>query len=126
MTIDMKNSLLLTAVLFLVITIGLYVPYQRNQSVDIGIEATSTIDHLTILYTNGGFEPQSPRIPVGTTVEWINVSEKPLWVASDPHPSHTNLPGFDQKGIESSPDISLYLVPAHAHTRALTRSLKCV
>ena len=118
MTIDEKNAFLIVAILFLVGIVGLYVPYQRSGRASIPTTASNTPDHRTILYTNSGFEPPSLTIAVGTTVEWINVSEKPLWIASDPHPSHTDLPGFDQKKIENAPNSSFNTVPfTYAHTQ---------
>jgi plastocyanin len=49
------------------------------------------------------FAPSEVRVKVGQTVIWRNADGGPLWVASDPHPTHTNYPGFDQKGTISSP-----------------------
>lgn len=49
----------------------------------------------TVTYTDNGFEPKSITVKAGTAVSWINKSTNPLWVASSPHPQHTDLPGFD-------------------------------
>lgn len=49
----------------------------------------------TVEFTENGFVPQSLTVKVGTTVTFINNSANPFWVASDPHPTHTDLPGFD-------------------------------
>lgn len=51
----------------------------------------------TVQYSDAGFEPSSLTFSVGDTVTFANNSEKSLWVASDPHPSHTDYPAFDQK-----------------------------
>jgi plastocyanin len=49
----------------------------------------------TIAYSSNGFSPKSITVKVGTTVTWINNDTDPLWVASNPHPIHTDLSGFD-------------------------------
>ncbi|OGL73104.1 hypothetical protein A3E39_04390 [Candidatus Uhrbacteria bacterium RIFCSPHIGHO2_12_FULL_60_25] len=50
-------------------------------------------------YVNGGFSPNEIQIAPGTTVTFVNKTSQPLWVASDPHPAHTNLAGFDSKTV---------------------------
>lgn len=41
-------------------------------------------------------------IPVGGTVTWVNKSAEDLWIASVPHPTHTDYPGFDSLGAKDS------------------------
>ena len=54
----------------------------------------------TVKYTNNGFQPSKLTVPLGTMVEFINQSDKEMWVASNMHPSHEILPTFDQfKGV---------------------------
>lgn len=50
----------------------------------------------TVKYTNNGFMPDTLAVTVGTTVTFINESSGPMWVASNPHPTHTDLSGFDE------------------------------
>ncbi len=52
---------------------------------------------ITVTYTNSGFSPATLTVGVNDTVVFVNNSSEPLWVASDPHPTHTNLPSFDEK-----------------------------
>ena len=49
-----------------------------------------------ISYTDSGFEPKDITITRGTMVHFVNESQIDMWVASDPHPAHTDLPTFDQ------------------------------
>ena len=49
----------------------------------------------TVFYTNGVFSPTNLQINVGDTVRFSNDSLFPIRVVSDPHPDHTDLPGFD-------------------------------
>jgi plastocyanin len=49
-----------------------------------------------ISYTDDGFEPKRVTISLGTMVHFVNESSIDMWVASDAHPAHTDLPTFDQ------------------------------
>ncbi len=50
----------------------------------------------TIHYTDNGFVPSTVTIKVGQTVKFVNDTNEKMWVASDPHPSHTGYAGFDE------------------------------
>jgi len=49
-----------------------------------------------VSYGENGFEPNSITIKVGETVTWTNNDSDEMWVASNPHPTHTDYPGFDE------------------------------
>lgn len=49
-----------------------------------------------IRYTDNGFLPKEIKGPVGTMVEFVNESSMDMWVASNLHPEHEELPTFDQ------------------------------
>lgn len=49
-----------------------------------------------VSYTDNGFVPTSLEISRDETVRFINNSNSQMWVASDPHPVHNALPGFDE------------------------------
>lgn len=53
-------------------------------------------EKASVSYTEDGFSPKSMTVQVGTTVTFVNNSSKGMWVASDVHPTHQLLPGFDQ------------------------------
>lgn len=48
-------------------------------------------------YTNTGFAPSNLSVKIGDTVIFNNNSSGSMWIASDPHPTHTLYPEFDQK-----------------------------
>ena len=48
-----------------------------------------------VTYTDEGFSPLILRVKKGDTVTFKNTSTTGLWVASNPHPAHTALLGFD-------------------------------
>lgn len=51
---------------------------------------------ITVTYTDDGFTPGTVTINSGETVKWVNQSSKPMWVASNPHPVHTDYAGLDE------------------------------
>jgi plastocyanin len=46
---------------------------------------------------SSGFSPANVIVKKGAKVTFVNNSVKLSWPASDPHPTHTDLPGFDSK-----------------------------
>ena|SRR5260221_10367986 len=57
---------------------------------------TASASSNAVNYTENGFQPHSITIKVGQSVTWTNKDSDELWVASDPHPTHTDYPGFDE------------------------------
>lgn len=51
---------------------------------------------VSITYTDNGFAPNQTTVKAGTKVRFTNDSLGSMWVASDIHPTHQVLPGFDQ------------------------------
>ncbi len=55
-----------------------------------------------ITVSSAGFSPSTLTVPVGTSVVFKNTEESQHWPASDPHPAHTIVPGFDaKKGLKN-------------------------
>jgi len=50
----------------------------------------------TVAYNDQGFTPAVLTVKAGTAVTFVNQSSGTMWVASNPHPTHTDLPGFDE------------------------------
>lgn len=60
---------------------------------------TSTSDTsgtVIVSYDGTAFSPASITVKAGTAVTFMNQSSSPMHVASNPHPTHTDLPGFDE------------------------------
>ncbi|MBI4991622.1 MAG: hypothetical protein HZB99_00170 [Candidatus Harrisonbacteria bacterium] len=53
---------------------------------------------FTVAIKNNRFVPDRLEIKVNDSVRWVNEGETLHWVASDPHPTHTNEPGLDALG----------------------------
>ena len=67
---------------------------------DVSVETTSeAIDPNApqVIYTGSGFVPKRLDIEPGTQVRFVNASDKPLWPASNIHPTHSILPELDAK-----------------------------
>ena len=54
--------------------------------------AETTANVITI--RGFAFNPPALTIKAGTTVTWVNEDSAPHIIASDPHPTHTDLPGL--------------------------------
>ncbi len=50
-----------------------------------------------VTYDELGFSPNIIRVKVGTTVIFKNQESELMWVASNPHPIHTDYSGLDAK-----------------------------
>ena len=70
------------------------------------ITASSTLSSTTpislpqngsVTYTDSGFSPKTLILAKGGTVTFTNKSSQNMWVASDPHPTHTGYSAFDAK-----------------------------
>lgn len=61
-----------------------------------GLEKGGVAARIVVTLTDNGFAPSPVTVKAGTTVTFVNESSGPMWVASDPHPIHTLLPGFDE------------------------------
>ncbi|HBB37440.1 MAG: Plastocyanin [Candidatus Moranbacteria bacterium GW2011_GWC1_45_18] len=73
------------------------IPSQNSQSTS---QSTSEVQKQTeavIEYTDSGFSPQSVTVKISDTVAFTNNSSGEMWVASAPHPVHTDYPELDAK-----------------------------
>lgn len=60
--------------------------------------AVTPVETTMVTYTDSGFSPKEIAVKVGMTVTWKNENTgKQMWVASAPHPTHTDYPEFDAK-----------------------------
>lgn len=57
-------------------------------------------ENITVTYDDNGFSPKAITIPSGTEVTFINNTQIPLYVASDPHPDHTDYEEFDTAMVQ--------------------------
>jgi plastocyanin len=62
-----------------------------------GKTESQPIDSAQVSILKEGFTPQTITIAKNQQVTWINQDENPHQVASDPHPIHDGLAGFDSE-----------------------------
>ena len=60
-------------------------------------EVSENVTENTVVYSDSGFSPKSLNVKLGTTITFKNESSKSMWVASNPHPIHTDYSDFDAK-----------------------------
>lgn len=60
-------------------------------------QETPSAEQNVVTYNESGFSPSILRVKVGAAVVFKNADSEPLWVASNPHPIHTDYSGFDAK-----------------------------
>lgn len=68
---------------------------REKATVPVRQETDKTISTVTL--ADSGFSPASIAIKAGEKVTFKNEGTGQMWVASAPHPTHTNYPGFDEK-----------------------------
>ena len=69
---------------------------ESNQSL-VSPSPTQSAATATVTYDGNSFSPANLTVKQGTAVTFTNSSTQPLWVASDPHPVHNGLAGFDAR-----------------------------
>lgn len=91
----MKKNILIIIILAAVATGAYFIFAKGNKSPapaqSQNLEGVAT-DKVTI--KNFAFDPSVITVKAGTTVTWTNQDAVPHQVASDPHPTHTDLPGL--------------------------------
>ncbi|MDA1168957.1 MAG: cupredoxin domain-containing protein [bacterium] len=68
---------------------------------------------VAVSMSDEAFEPATLNISAGDTVVFTNNGQALHWIASDPHPAHNDLPGFDaKKGLATGETYSYTFVEA--------------
>lgn len=109
----MNKNVIFLAIAALLIGAGVAVLVAQQSSNDVSAPAEETATTQTeeeplqpgdeaevaennvVTYTDEGFAPDQATVQSGETVTFENNSSFDLWVASDEHPAHTELPEFD-------------------------------
>lgn len=74
---------------------GDYFPSAATSTSTSTQETAAAPTATVVSYAGTGFTPASITVKIGTTVNFENESMVAMWPASNPHPTHTDLPGFD-------------------------------
>lgn len=87
-----------------------------NQTIDLSNTNTTVVGPAaSVSITSSGFSPASVTVKAGQTVTWTNNDSRTHQPAVDPHPVHSNLPGFD-----SAPGIAAGQTYSFTFTKAGT------
>ena len=97
---EVKKEYLIIVVALIILGIGAFFSSRNMSGGD--DQGSVSSEGNNVVYTNSGFSPQTLTVGVGTTIVFTNQSDNQMWVASDPHPVHTNHPAFDQVGDEDT------------------------
>lgn len=68
-----------------------------GQEVQPSVPGRQAVIH-DVRIVNGQFDPKVINVKAGETVRWTNLDGALHWPASNPHPTHTNVPGLDALG----------------------------
>lgn len=58
--------------------------------------SSTAMTPVTVTLTDQGFSPASVTVMQGQAVTFVNQSSQPMWIASNPHPTHTAYDGTDR------------------------------
>ena len=96
---SMKSYAVGLVALIAVAGTGYYLMNKQTPSAEDAAATAAAIPVATVTYQDGtGFSPRTIQTRVGGVVRFVNQSMGQMWVASDPNPSRTNYPAFDQSG----------------------------
>jgi len=88
--------MMIIILVILIIAVAGY--FYINKIKPVGTPAvTISSSQAQVTITDKGFEPATIQIEKGQQVTWVNQDLSMHRVASDPHPTHTNLSGFDSE-----------------------------
>ena len=81
---------------------------------------------VTVMIQDGKFNPSTITINQGDTVVWLNKDNVAHHVASDPHPTHTDLPGLESSDLANAKTYSFKFISIgtwgyHDHLNSATK-----
>lgn len=93
-----KKRLVLSLLVAVVVSLGLgliLATRQRDNTPITSTPAAQTTATAEVSITANSFEPATLTVKVGTKVTWTNQEDLEHWVASNPYPANTDLPGLN-------------------------------
>ena len=67
-----------------------------NDGLDVNV-TPSALMSVTVTYDGASFSPASVTIKQGGTVNFVDESGNPMWLASNPHPAHSGYDGTSRQ-----------------------------
>src|SRR3989344_5664277 len=103
-------------ILLIGVAIVSYLYFQGNLS-NLGLNKGTKIESLgQVDISENGFIPATIKVTKGTQITWTNKDKIPHKVASDPHPTHTNLEGFESDVLNSTDAYSFVFEKSGTYT----------
>ncbi|MFA5134578.1 MAG: cupredoxin domain-containing protein [Patescibacteria group bacterium] len=117
-----KNVTITLVVVIVVVVVGLLGWYflkedSTNKNSGTSTQTTNTVEIIhppenTVWIVNGSFTPAVLTVEVGEKVTWVNKDEYVRRVASDPHPTGTNLPELESNDLNKDESFSFSFTEA--------------
>lgn len=103
----MNKTFIIIAIIIIVIVGALFYGMQNTTLAPLGEKGEGTTQTAFVRATDNGYEPESISVKAGTKITFTNESTELVWTASDVHPTHQLLPGFDAlKGVPNGESYS--------------------
>jgi plastocyanin len=78
----------------------------RNDISNVSDTQEPAAGNTIVEITNEGYNPQTVVIKKGAVVTWVNKGDQTHTVSSDPHPTHTDLPGLTSNPMQPNQSFS--------------------
>lgn len=91
-----KPKLLVLIIILILIAVALVVVLgrQNKPAPTTNAPAPQAVAESIVTLNSDGLNPQSIKVNKNSKVTWINQDQKPHQIASDPHPTNSQLPGL--------------------------------
>lgn len=89
------------AVVFIALSVWVWIVYPRPDTGE-QVKVSTPVEETTVVRYDGfSFKPQEIKVRAGAKVFFVNESteQRPMYVASDDHPTHENYQGFDTAAV---------------------------
>ena len=107
-----KKLILISLVLAIIFIVAGYLGgmFLNNKGVDITkLPKDKVVQSASVEITKTGFSPATLQVKKGTIVTFTNKDKAPHQPATDPHPAHNSLGGFDaQTALETGQNYSFF------------------
>ena len=99
-----KRKIILTIIgVAVLLLVSAFIYNKRTSPVSVNITPPAPLETTLapfkniVTYKNGLFTPSNFSVKSGVAVSFVNESDEDMWIAANPHPSHTSLSSFDAK-----------------------------
>lgn len=109
----MSKKVILTILVLVVLSIVFLYFIKTNSKPEKLFNEVILATDIVVKITDEGFVPERVRVKAGQRVMWQNETNNFAWPASDPHPTHTDLPTFDPKEPFKGGEVWGYVFESH-------------